>query len=106
VLPVNYASIKLDAGYRIDLMVDSVVIVEAKAVEALTSLHEAQMLTYLKLSGRRLGLLINFNVVLLKNGIKRRSCDSENARSAKISFVTFASSLCLRVFLVGFQEQR
>ena len=71
VLPVNYDSIKLDAGYRIDLMVDSVVIVEAKAVEALTGLHEAQMLTYLKLSGRRLGLLINFNVVLLKNGIKR-----------------------------------
>ena len=71
VLPIVYDSVKLDAGYRIDLMVDGAVIVEVKAVEALAPLHEAQLLTYLKLSGRRLGLLINFNVVLLKNGIKR-----------------------------------
>lgn len=61
-----YDSVKLDAGYRIDLMVDGAVIVEVKAVEALAPLHEAQLLTYLKLSRRRLGLLINFNVVLLK----------------------------------------
>ena len=70
-LPIVYESVRLDAGYRVDLMVDDAVIVEVKAVEALTPLHEAQLLTYLRLSRRRLGLLINFNVVLLKNGIKR-----------------------------------
>jgi GxxExxY protein len=63
--------VRLDAGYRVDLMVDDAVLVEVKAVEALTTLHEAQLLTYLRLSHRRLGLLINFNVVLLKHGIKR-----------------------------------
>ncbi len=72
VLPVVYDSMRLDSGYRVDLMVDDIVVVEVKAVEGLTALHEAQLLTYLKLSGRRLGLLINFNVVLLKNGLKRR----------------------------------
>ena len=70
-LPVVYQSVRLDAGYRVDLMVDDAVIVEVKAVEGLAPLHEAQLLTYLRLSRRRLGLLINFNVVLLKNGIKR-----------------------------------
>jgi GxxExxY protein len=70
-LPVVYESIKLDAGYRIDLLVDDTVIVEVKAVDALSPLHQAQLLTYLRLSGRRLGLLINFNVVLLKQGIRR-----------------------------------
>jgi GxxExxY protein len=70
-LPVVYQSVRLDADYRVDLMVDDAVIVEVKAVEALAPLHEAQLLTYLRLSRRRLGLLINFNVVLLKNGIKR-----------------------------------
>ncbi|MGQ0534293.1 MAG: GxxExxY protein [Caulobacteraceae bacterium] len=70
-LPVVYDTIKLDAGYRIDLIVDRVVIVEVKSVEALAPVHEAQVLTYLKLSSRRLGYLINFNVALLKQGIKR-----------------------------------
>lgn len=70
-LPVIYHSVKLEAGYRIDLIVDGAVIVEVKAVEALAPLHEAQLLTYLRLSQRRLGLPINFNVKLLKNGIKR-----------------------------------
>lgn len=70
-LPVTYDSVTLDAGYRIDLMVNDSVIVEVKAVAALTPLHEAQLLTYLRLSRRRLGLLINFNVALLKQGIKR-----------------------------------
>ena len=70
-LPVVYQSVRLDAGYRVDLMVDDAVIVEVKAVDGLAPLHEAQLLTYLRLSRRRLGLLINFNVVLLKNGIKR-----------------------------------
>ncbi len=67
-----YNSVKLDAGYRIDLIVDDKVIVEVKAVDTLIPIHEAQLLTYLRLSGRRLGLLINFNVQLMKHGIKRR----------------------------------
>lgn len=70
-LPVVYDTIKLEAGYRIDLMVDAAVIVEVKSVDALAPVHEAQLLTYLKLSGMRLGFLINFNVALLKQGIKR-----------------------------------
>jgi GxxExxY protein len=70
-LPVVYDTIKLEAGYRIDLVVDGVVIIEVKSVEALAPVHEAQVLTYLKLSSRRLGYLINFNVALLKQGIKR-----------------------------------
>ena len=70
-LPVVYESVKLQAGYRVDLMVDGAVIVEVKSVEAFAPVHEAQLLTYLRLSGRRLGFLINFNVVLLKQGIKR-----------------------------------
>lgn len=70
-LPVIYESIQLDVGYRIDLIVDEDILVEVKAIETLTRIHEAQLLTYLRLSRRRLGLLINFNVVLLKHGIKR-----------------------------------
>ncbi|MFW6076428.1 MAG: GxxExxY protein [Hyphomicrobiales bacterium] len=70
-LLVVYESIKLVAGYRIDVLVDDTVIVEVKAVDSLSPLHQAQLLTYLRLSGRRLGLLINFSVVLLKQGIKR-----------------------------------
>lgn len=70
-LPVVYDTVKLEAGYRIDLIVDGAVIVEIKSCEALAPVHEAQVLTYLKLSERRLGYLINFNVALLKQGIKR-----------------------------------
>jgi GxxExxY protein len=70
-LPVIYDEIKLDAGYRIDLMVNKSVIVELKSVEAITDIHIAQLLTYLKLSKIKLGLLINFNVKDLKQGIKR-----------------------------------
>jgi GxxExxY protein len=72
-LPVVYEALKLEAGYRVDLMVDGVVVVvvEVKSVDALAPVHEAQLLTYLRLSGRRLGFLINFNVVLLKQGVKR-----------------------------------
>jgi len=70
-LPVVYRNVKLDCGYRLDLVVEGRVIVELKAVEKLTPLHEAQMLSYLKLSGYPAGLLINFNVVLLKQGIRR-----------------------------------
>jgi GxxExxY protein len=71
VLPINYKGTKLDAGYRLDLLVERTVIVEVKAVEALTRLHEAQVLTYLRLAGCRLGLLMNFNVALFKNGVRR-----------------------------------
>lgn len=70
-LPVVYEDVKLDAGYRIDLLVDSAVVVEVKSVEALAPIHDAQVLTYLRLSGRRLGLLIDFNVARLKQGIER-----------------------------------
>lgn len=71
ILPIVYESIKLDAGYRIDLMIEGKVIIELKAVEVLTDVHMAQVLTYLRLSECRLGLLINFNVTLLKNGMRR-----------------------------------
>ena len=70
-LPVVYRGVSLDCGYRLDLFVDDLVIVELKAVDKLMSIHEAQMLSYLKLSGCKVGLLINFNVKILKNGIKR-----------------------------------
>ncbi len=71
VLPIIYESIKLDAGYRLDLMIERKVIIELKAVEILTDVHLAQVMTYLRLSGCRLGLLVNFNVTLLKNGMRR-----------------------------------
>ena len=70
-LPVVYKDVKLDAGYRIDLLVEDCVVVELKAVEALHDVHTAQVLTYLKLSGCKLGLLLNFNVYRLSEGIKR-----------------------------------
>ena len=70
-LPLVYKEIKLDAGYRIDLLVENKVIVELKSVEALNDIHIAQVLTYLKLSKCEIGLLMNFNVKSLKNGIKR-----------------------------------
>ncbi len=63
--------VRLDCGYRIDLLVAGLVIVEIKSVEALAPIHEAQLLTYLKLTGVKIGLLINFNVVVLKSGIRR-----------------------------------
>ncbi|HWQ14092.1 MAG TPA: GxxExxY protein [Roseiflexaceae bacterium] len=70
-LPVVYGGVALDAGYRLDLLVEDAVIVELKAVERLLPIHDAQLLSYLKLSGRKLGLLINFHVLHLKDGIKR-----------------------------------
>ena len=68
--PVNYRGVHLDCGYRIDLLVDGVV-VELKAVNSLNAVHKAQVLSYLKLSGCQVGLLINFNVRLLKDGVQR-----------------------------------
>jgi GxxExxY protein len=70
-VPLRYKGIKLDTGFRIDMLVENAVIVELKAVEALLPIHEAQLITYLKLTGLRLGLLINFNVHHLKQGVKR-----------------------------------
>jgi GxxExxY protein len=71
-LPVEYKGTRLDCGYRLDLLVMGTVVVEIKAVEAIEPIHEAQLLTYLKLGGWKLGLLINFNVPVLKDGIRRR----------------------------------
>lgn len=70
-LPVVYDGLRLDAGYRIDMLVEDAVIVELKSIESLHLIHEAQVISYLKLSGKKIGLLINFNVKLLKGGIKR-----------------------------------
>jgi GxxExxY protein len=70
-IPLIYNDVKLDCGYRADIVVEGKVIVEAKSVKALDDIHLAQLLTYLKLTNFKLGLLINFNVTLVKNGIKR-----------------------------------
>lgn len=70
-LPLNYKGIDLDCSYRIDLLVEDKVIVELKSIEGLEPIHEAQMLTYLKLRNAWLGLIINFNVMMLKDGVRR-----------------------------------
>ena len=71
-IPITYKGIKLDCGYRIDLIVGDKVIVELKSVQEILPVHEAQLLTYLHLTGLRIGLLINFNVAALKHGLRRR----------------------------------
>ena len=70
-MPVSYRGIQIDVGYRMDLLVDELVVVELKAVDRLLPIHKAQLLSYLKLADLRLGLLINFNVKVLKDGIRR-----------------------------------
>lgn len=70
-LPLIHKDVRLDCGYRLDLLVEDVLIVELKAVEAFTPIHQAQLISYLKLSGCKLGLLINFNVTSLRTGIRR-----------------------------------
>ncbi|HUN61734.1 MAG TPA: GxxExxY protein [Candidatus Sulfotelmatobacter sp.] len=70
-IPVVYKGVKLECGYRIDLLVERSVVVELKSVEAIAPIHEAVVLTYLKLSGNSIGLLINFNVAVLKEGVRR-----------------------------------
>ena len=70
-LPLFYETIKMEIGYRLDFLIDNKVVIEVKAVEALNDVHKAQVITYLKLSGTKLALLVNFNVVLIKDGIKR-----------------------------------
>lgn len=71
-LPLTYKGIRLDCGYRLDLVVEDTVLLELKCVERLLPIHEAQLLTYLRLSGIKVGLLMNFNVPVLKDGIVRR----------------------------------
>ncbi|GHV38919.1 hypothetical protein AGMMS49546_10120 [Spirochaetia bacterium] len=70
-IPIKFEEISLDCGYRIDLLVENKIVIELKSVEKLNDIHMSQILTYLKLGGFKIGLLINFNVLLLKNGIKR-----------------------------------
>jgi GxxExxY protein len=70
-VPLIYEEVKLEVGYRIDILLENKLVIEAKAVDVLNDIHLAQILTYLKLSNCKLGLLINFNVILIKNGIKR-----------------------------------
>lgn len=70
-LPLIYEQVKLDCGYRIDLLVEGMVVAEIKSVDALAPIHEAQVITYLKLSGCPIALLINFNLPVLKDGIRR-----------------------------------
>jgi GxxExxY protein len=76
-LPVEFKGSRLECGYRIDLLIDSVLVVEIKSVETILPVHEAQLLTYLKLGGWKVGLLINFNVALLKQGLRRRVLNLE-----------------------------
>ena len=71
-LPLQYKGIQIGCGYRLDVLVADLVVVEIKAVEGLAPIHDAQLLTYLRLGGWKVGLLINFNVVVLKDGIRRR----------------------------------
>jgi GxxExxY protein len=70
-LPVKYKGLDIEAGYRIDMLVSDCIVIENKSVQALVPIHEAQLLTYMKLSGCRLGFLVNWNVPLIKDGIKR-----------------------------------
>ena len=71
-VPLQYKGIRLECGYRVDLLVGELVVVELKAIERLMPIHEAQLLTYLRIGGWKAGLLINFNVPVLKDGIRRR----------------------------------
>jgi len=71
VVPIDYKGLRLDCGYRVDLLVENTLIVELKSVEHVLPVHEAQLLTYMKLMGVRIGLLLNFNVAQLRHGIKR-----------------------------------
>src|SRR5690349_3738717 len=73
-LPIEFEDLRIPSGLRLDMLVNDCVVVEVKAAEAILPVHKAQLLTYLKLSGHRLGLLINFNVPLIRNGITRIAC--------------------------------
>ena len=86
-LPVVYREVRVDCGYRMDIVVESSVIVEIKSVDQLMPIHEAQLLSYLKLSGLRIGLLINFNVRVLKSGVRRIVNDFPSSAVSAISAV-------------------
>ena len=83
-LPVHYKEVNLECGYRMDLVIERKLIVELKAVDEIAPIHEAQLLTYLKLSGLTLGLLINFNVPVLKAGIKRIANNFQDSASPRL----------------------
>jgi len=85
-LPVVYRNVHLDCGYRLDLVVEDQVIVEIKAVDRLAPIHEAQLLSYLRLSGCKVGLLINFNVTILKHGLRRLVHNLDEPSSAPRAF--------------------
>ncbi len=82
-LPVTYKGYNLDCGYRLDILVENAIVIEIKSVEKLLPIHEAQILTYLKLGNWKIGLLINFNVPLLKYGIKRKVLGLEEPATNK-----------------------
>lgn len=86
-LPVTYEGVRLDAGYRIDLLMDNCAIVELKAVETVLPVHEAQLLSYLRLSGKQLGLLLNFHLGRLKDRIKRLVNDFDSSSFAPSAFL-------------------
>lgn len=71
-LPVKYKGVKLECGYRLDFLIERLIVLEIKAIESVALIHKAQLVTYLKLGGWRVGLLINFNVLILKDGIRRK----------------------------------
>jgi GxxExxY protein len=92
-LPVIYDSVRLDLGFRLDILVESLIVVEIKAVDAITPVHQAQLLTYLKLSHKHVGLLINFNVVHLRDGIRRMVNGDPPSESSVSSVVKPVSSV-------------
>jgi GxxExxY protein len=84
-LPVVYDSVTIEVGYRVDLLVEDAVIVEVKAIESIRPIHEAQLIAYLRLARKRVGLLINFNVEHLKQGICRKVCRRRPLRALRYS---------------------
>ena len=99
-LPLEYKGIKLDCGYRLDIVVESKVVLELKTVEAIAPIHEAQLLTYLRLSGIKVGLIINFNVPILKEGIRRFILTKDKTIETRRIMNPFLTSLCLCVSAV------
>jgi GxxExxY protein len=91
-LPVEYKGIRLECGYRLDLLVGNAVVVEVKSVDALAPIHESQLLTYLRLGGWQLGLLINFKVQVLKHGIRRKVLNFDERSTLCASAVNLSSS--------------
>jgi GxxExxY protein len=88
-LPIIYKDVKLDCGYRLDMVVEDLVIIEIKAIEQLAPIHDAQVISYLRLADKRVGLLINFHVSLLKNGVKRIVNNFPDPAHSAISAVNF-----------------